>query len=387
MATMDSRILFSPYTIKGVTFNNRFVMPAMQRGLGEAGIPTPKMTEYFTRRIEGGVSLVMGESTAVNHPSTTSQEAATIIYGDAPPAWKHCIDSVKTAGGEMFVQLWHEGAVRKEPNPESPSLSPSGLVQTGKPNGRAATIEELDEIKAAFVEGAVTAQAIGATGIEIHCAHGYFLDLFLWPETNLRTDQYGGPSIVDRVRYPADIVAAVRAAVGEDFIISFRFSQWKEVDFDAKVVDTPEQLKMMVAVLEDAGVDIFHVSTRRILEPEWPEQSDMGLAGWTKSFTDKTVIAVGSVGLDTDLMSNLFGEQAEPTGQAGLDAVNQRCAAGEFDLVSVGRALIGDADWVNKARDQRWSEMKPFTVADLDIGIEWEMDFVLNAHADKVGEQ
>ena len=272
---MNSNLLFSPYSVKGITLSNRFLMPAMQRGLGETGIPTVKMTEYFTRRTEGGVGLIIGESTAVNHPSATSQDAATIIYGDAPIAWKHCVDSVKSAGGNMFIQLWHEGAVRKEPHAESPSLSPSGLVQKGQPNGRAATVKELDEIKAAFVEGAVTAQAIGASGIEIHCAHGYFLDLFLWPETNLRTDQYGGPSIAFRVRYPAEIVAAVRDAVGEDFIISFRFSQWKEVDFDAKVVSTPEQLKVMVNILEHAGVDIFHVSTRQILEPEWPEHSKM----------------------------------------------------------------------------------------------------------------
>ena len=96
----------------------------------------------------------------------------------------------------MLMQLWHEGAIRKEggsgPYSQYPTLSPSGLAHAGKPNGRAATLEDLEAIKAAFVKGALAALEIGACGIEVHACHGYLLDQFLWAETNRRTDGYGG---------------------------------------------------------------------------------------------------------------------------------------------------------------------------------------------------
>lgn len=376
--TKEAGILFSPYEINDITLANRFVMPAMQRGRCEQGCPSSQMAEYYRNRVEGGISLVVGESTAIDHPSATSQAGAATLGGQAAQAWQRCIEAVKSAGGQMLIQLWHEGAVRKQPGPDSPSLSPSGLIQANKANGREASEQELHDIRDAFVRSAVTAKNIGATGVEIHAAHGYFLDLFLWSQTNRRTDRYGGDRIEQRLTYPTEIVSAVRAAVGSDFLISFRFSQWKEVDFDAEIVGTPDQLQTMVKLLEDAGVDIFSVSTPRIFKAEWLEISTLGLAGWTRSFTEKPVIAVGSVGLDTDLMENLFGKQASPTGASGLEEITERCANGEFDLLAIGRAIIGDADWVNKAQQGRWAEMKPFSKEDMMT--EWEMDFVLEAH-------
>jgi 2,4-dienoyl-CoA reductase-like NADH-dependent reductase (Old Yellow Enzyme family) len=341
------------------------------------------MADYYRRRVEGGVSLVIGESAAVDHPSSTQQDGAAHVFGTALEGWKQCIEAVKGAGGRMFLQLWHEGAVRKEGagglHPDARSLSPSGLVQKGKPNGLAASAEDLRAIRDAFVKAAVAAQGIGADGVEIHASHGYFLDLFLWPETNRRTDGYGGDDIRDRVRFPAEIVAAIRAAVGPDFILSFRFSQWKEVDFAARIVSSPDELATMLSILREAGVDMFHASTRRFHDPEWPG-SDLGLAGWAKSLTGAPVVAVGSVGLDQDLMDNLFGKEARPTGPAGLGELARRFARGDFDLVSVGRAQIGDPDWVRKVRDGRWSEFRPFRREDMMT--EWEMGFVLDAHGE-----
>ena len=125
--------------------------------------------------------------------------------------------------------------------------------------------------------------------MEVHACHGYLLDQFLWADTNRRTDGYGGDSILARVRFPAEVVAAVREAVGPDFPISFRLSQWKEINFDAKIVRTPEEFQTMLGVLRGAGVDLFHVSTRRFWRPEWPG-SDLGLAGWAKKLGRLPVI-------------------------------------------------------------------------------------------------
>ena len=106
------------------------------------------------------------------------------------------------------------------------------------------------------------------------------------------------------------------------------------------------------------------MSTRRFWTPEWPG-SDLGLAGWAKSFTDAPVIAVGSVGLDIDVMATLTGDEARPTGASRITDLVRRFERGDFDLISVGRSLIGDPDWVAKMRDGRGAEIRPFRRADL----------------------
>jgi hypothetical protein len=107
-------------------------------------------------------------------------------------------------------------------------------------------------------------------------------------------------------------------------------------------VSIPRDLEAMLAILRAAGVDVFHASARYFWVPEWPD-SDLGIAGWTKSLTDAPVIAVGSVGLDTDVMDNFFGKEAKSTGETGLRELLRRFNNREFDLISVGRSLIGDA--------------------------------------------
>jgi len=371
--------LFSPFTIKGVTLRNRFVMPAMQRGWCEGGKPSQRMVDYYWRRADAGVALIIGESGAVNHPSASGQAGAAHVYGAAMEGWAACVEAVTRAGGHMFLQLWHEGAVRKHQE-GYPSLSPSGLVQKGNPNGRAATAEELEDIKQAFIHSAVAAQQIGAAGVELHGAHGYGLDLFLWDETNRRTDGRGGDDIAQRLRFPAEIVAGIRAATGPDFIISFRFSQWKEVDFSARIAHTPEELDTLLGGLRTAGVDIFHPSTRRFYTPEW-DNSPLSLAGWCKQLTDAPVIAVGSVGLDCDVMSNMLeNREAENTGIGGFHELGRRFDNGEFDLVAVGRGLIGDPDWVKKVEAGRYDDLRGFSKQDLFGEIEWDMSFVAEAH-------
>lgn len=383
MAHLDFSPLFEPFTIHNVTLRNRFVMPGMQRQWCEEGRPLPRLGQYYRRRVEGGVGLVITESCAVDHPSSTQTPMFARINDATLDAWAACIAAVKSAGGHIFIQLWHEGAVRKEggdgPYSRYRTLSPSGLVYAGKPNGIAATSEDLSAILDAFVRGALAAQQIGAHGVEVHACHGYLLDQFLWAETNRRTDGYGGDDIRARVRFPAEIVAAIRKAVGPEFVISFRFSQWKEVNYDARIAPTPEDLAVMLAELRAAGVDIFHASARRFWIPEWPG-SDLGIAGWTKSLTDAPVIAVGSVGLDTDVMENFFGKEAQATGEPGFRELLRRFNNREFDLVSVGRGQIGDPDWVNKIRDGRYGDIRLFTKKDLLGDLEFEDSFVAEAH-------
>jgi len=363
MTLLDTTPLFTPITINGVTLRNRFVMPAMQRGMAADGDPSLALAEIYRSRVEGGVGLVISESTAVDHWSANWQPNAVRMEPRTIGSWKRLIAAVKDAGGVFFQQLWHPGAMRVAPPGktfERPSLSPSGLVQAGNAVGRAMTPEEMEEIKLAYVQAALITKGLGADGVEVHGAHGYLLDQFLWRETNLREDGYGGGALEDRLRFPAEVVAAIRYAVGPDFPISYRFSQWKEIDFEATVVDSPQDLEILLRTLREAGADMFNVSARRFHRPAW-DGSDLGLVGWAKSLTDAPVIAVGGVGLNTDLASELWhGAQTQPDTVQSLTWLLEGFNRGEFDLVAVGRAHLADGEWVAKVRDGRYDDIKPY---------------------------
>jgi 2,4-dienoyl-CoA reductase-like NADH-dependent reductase (Old Yellow Enzyme family) len=128
--------------------------------------------------------------------------------------------------------------------------------------------------------------------------------------------------------------------------------------FYSETAATPALLERFLTPLSDAGVDIFHCSTRRFWEPEF-EGSNLNLAGWTKKLTGKPTITVGSVGLDNDFTSHFTeGKSAKNT---KIDGLIERLEREEFDLVAVGRALMVDPAWVNKIRDGRTAELVPFT--------------------------
>ena len=369
-------ILFTPFTLNSITLANRWVMPAMQRGKCENGEPLPALAEYYRQRAEGGVALIIGESAAIDHPSSTVQPSAAHLNAATRDGWARCVDAVQSAGSHMLLQLWHEGAMRTD----GQAVSPSGLAFPGKVSGRAATLEELGEIRDGFVRSALIAQEIGAAGIEVHAAHGYCLDQFLWHGTNIRDDGYGGPDIAHRARFPAEIVAAIRAACGPDFVITLRMSQWKEADYGARIAETPEELETLVTILRDAGVDALHGSNRRFWESEW-DGDRRNFAGWAKALSGIPAITVGSVGLDTDIMTTIM-EKTDPGARVAeaIEELEDRMNAGEFDLVAVGRALIADPEFVHKVEQGDYDAIRTFTRADLASNMEWDMSVVHAAH-------
>lgn len=213
------------------------------------------------------------------------------------------------------------------------------------------------------IPGAATARALGFDAVEIHGAHGYLLDEFLWERTNLRTDGYGG-SLAARTRFPAEVITAVRDAVGPDYPIIFRFSQWKATDYAASIADDPTQLQDLLTPLVEAGVDVLHPSTRRHYVPAFPDHDrELSLAGWTKKVTALPVIAVGSVGLETQFRGEKRGDMIAP---APVDRLVEQFEAGEFDVVAIGRALLADPQWVNRLRD---GELDGFTGYDAEVAL------------------
>jgi 2,4-dienoyl-CoA reductase-like NADH-dependent reductase (Old Yellow Enzyme family) len=330
----------------------------MQQMRAMNGVPSSDFVEWYSRRAMGGAALVISEGAAIDHPSATKSLRILRLEEPLKSGWQACAEAVKRAGALFLVQLFHEGAVRVEgegPYPDAPTLSPSGIVVPGKVSGRAASGAELDRIKEAYVRGARLAELSGADGVEIHSAHGYLLHQFLWRATNVRGDEYGNESIINRVRFACEIVEGIRQVVRPDFIVSFRFSQFAEADFEAKPIESPEELGAILFILRRAGVDLFNVSTRRFWLPEWPSRDALlGLAGWTKRLTDAKVMTVGSVGLNRDLYESIFSVEGETTPDfPGFALLRQRFDAGHFDLVAIGRGMMADPDWVAKVASGR----------------------------------
>lgn len=336
-AAKSAQALFTPFQAGSLKLANRIVMAPMTRQFSPEGVPGENVALYYKRRAENGVGLIVTEGTVIEHADASNQGNVPHIYGEAAlRGWAQVVKAVYEAGGKIIPQIWHMGA-------------------KGQVNDYSAA--EIAEIVASFARSAAAAKEIGFDGIEFHGAHGYLIDQFFWEKTNTRTDQYGGDYLA-RTTFAVEIIKACRHAVGPDFPIVFRFSQWKSSDYNAKLAKTPEELEQFLKRLSDAGVDLFHCSTRRFWEPEF-EGSDLNLAGWTKKLSGKPVITVGSVGLDSDFMS-MFKEGKGSSVQA-IDGLVQRLENGEFDLVAIGRALLGDPAWASKVRDGRTDELLPFT--------------------------
>jgi len=367
MSTTETRIdaLFQPITLGNLELSNRIVMAPMTRTYSPGNVPNDLNVAYYARRAENEVGLIITEGTCIGHKAANGYPRVPFIYGEeALAGWKKVVDAVHAKGGKIAPQLWHVGAVRKEgtePDPSVPGYSPSGLFKPGKETGVAMTKDDIKEVVDAFAQAAEDSKRIGFDAVEVHGAHGYLVDQFFWEGTNIRDDEYGG-DLVARTRFACEIVAAIRERVGPDFPIIFRFSQWKQQDYNARLCNTPEELEAFLTPLVDAGVDIFHCSTRRFWEKEF-EGSDLNLAGWTKKITGKPVITVGSVGLNAGFIDEDKRDMIDASGVASgnIEELAERLGNDEFELVAVGRALLQDPEWVIKVREGRFDELSDYS--------------------------
>jgi 2,4-dienoyl-CoA reductase-like NADH-dependent reductase (Old Yellow Enzyme family) len=362
--------LFSPFECRAMRLRNRVAMAPMTRECAPGGRPTAEMAAYYARRAAGGTALIVTEGVA---PSAAGAfgEAVPRLYGeDAVDAWRAVVDAVHAEGAAILAQVWHVGAFEPSSVGMTDSLagvvrlSPSGLAAPDRPLGRAMTEAEIARTIEEFASAAAAARRAGFDGVEIHGAHGYLPDQFLWSGTNRRTDRWGG-DLRGRLRFGVELTRAVRAALGDSGVLSYRLSQWKQLDYAARVADTPAQLAEIVEPLAAAGVDLFHCSTRRYWEPAF-EGSDLGLAGWVRRLSGRPTIAVGSVTLGNDFKSS-GGKTAAAVSPEQVDGLERRIGVGEFDLVAIGRALLANPDWVRLVAAGDAARLRPFSRAHLDV--------------------
>ena len=380
MDNHDLSPLFQPFRCKSLSLRNRIVMAPMTRQFAQDGVLIDAVDDYYARRAKGGTGLIVTEGTAVDHAVAHYSAKIPHFYGDAALArWRSVVSAVHAEGGAIIPQLWHAGLARRRHNavnPDAPSVSASALIETdlmpASTAGTAAmptplhspaeplTIAGIEAVVAAFAKGAADAKAVGCDGVAIHGAHGYLLDQFFWERSNRRDDCYGG-STENRVRFAVEIIAQMRAAVGQDFAIVFRFSQWKSQDYTAKIGATPQALADILQPLAEAGVDVFDASTRRFWEPEF-DGSPLNLAGWAKKLTGKAAMTVGSIGLDGALFVS-GGPRTNNISTARLGQLAEMIARGEVDLAGIGRSLIANPDWANLVAAGRLDALRRYDAA------------------------
>lgn len=374
----DFEPLFQPLTIRGVTLPNRLAMAPMTRSFCPDNLPDANVAAYYQRRARAEVGLVITEAVGTDDPAAVGDTGLgetdlPIFNGPAAvAAWRQVVEGVHAQGGLIFPQLWHQGPMRMPGSPpfvDAVAFSPSGLY--GDPATAAGyyiekaqilstqdlpipTDSQVADVVESFGRAARQAVEAGFDGLALHGAHGYLIDSFLWDETNRRTDRWGGDA-VQRTAFAVEVIKACRRELGENRPLIFRFSQWKQQDFKAKLAQTPSELEAILGPMADAGVDLFDASVRFFNTPAF-EGSSMTLAGWAKTLTGKLSGAVGGIGFNKGMFDTLSNVETQDSNNLAL--VMARFNAGEFDLVSIGRALLNDPQWVSKAR--RGLPLSPF---------------------------
>ena len=351
-------MLFQEYKLKNTNLRNRVVMAPMTRNQSPGGVPTDDVISYYSRRAKAEVGMIITEGIEVSHKASSAYpNVPRLDSDDAQEGWKKVVAGIKSHDGAVIAQLWHCGGFRKlgmQPNPDVPGHTASGLVKPGKKVAHEMTLEDIKETIDAYASDAKICEQLGFDGVEIHGAHGYLIDNFLWEGTNIRQDLYGG-SIDKRSQFVSDIIKAVRDNVSDKFIVGLRFSQWKQHDFEAKLATTPEDLKKILLPPVEAGLDYLHSSMRRFWESEFTD-SEENLAYWTKKISNIPTIGVGSVGLDSD-----FIDMTAPATPTSIDRAIEDISNQKYDMIAVGRALLSDHEWVLKMKEGRLEDVIPYT--------------------------
>ena len=366
-------------TLRGLTLPNRVVMAPMTRYRSPRGVPGADVAGYYARRAASGIGLIVTEGVALSHYAAVDNPDVPRM-GDAAQlaGWRGVVDTVHLAGGRIVPQLWHQGPmwnVEYSGSGQGRPMRPSGLwgpadgLISFPAEGRARNLAPVPEMTdtdiadviAAYAVAARNAVAIGMDGIAIHAAHGYLIDSFLWDHTNRRTDRWGGDT-VRRAEFGAAVVRSIRAEIGDALPIILRFSQFKMQDYRAVLAQTPDALDALLGPLGDAGVDVFDASQRYFDTPAFPG-SPLNLAGWARHLTGKLAMTVGGVGLVKAAGSARHIDDSQQTAN-NLPALIARFERGEFDLVGVGRAVLNDPQWFDKARTG--APFLPFDPASLD---------------------
>jgi 2,4-dienoyl-CoA reductase (NADPH2) len=327
--------LFAPLDLGFTKLANRIVMGSMHTGLEDRARDFPKLAAYFAARARGGAGLLVSGGIAPNRAGWGKPFAGKLTTSREVEQHRLVTEAVHAEGGKICMQILHTGRYGYHPLLVAPSAL-RAPINRFKP--RALSSDGVRDQIAAFVRCAALAREAGYDGVEIMGSEGYFINEFLAPRTNLRTDEWGG-DLVGRSRVALEIVRQTRAAVGREFIIIFRISGLDLVEGGG----TGAEVEWLASQMEDAGATMLNtgIGWHEARIPTIAGMVPRGAFAWVsariKAATRLPVIA-----------TNRFNMPAE------ADAM---LAGGTADLVSMARPLLADADLPNKAREGREAEI------------------------------
>ncbi|MDR0920911.1 MAG: NADH:flavin oxidoreductase/NADH oxidase [Lactobacillales bacterium] len=319
--------LFEPFTIKGVTFKNRVVMPPMCQYMVETkdGIVNDWHMQHYVSRAVGGVGAIIIEMTGIEPDGQITNQDLGLWSDKQIPALKDLVEKIHTQGTKVGIQIGHAGRKAEDANPPV-APSPIPFAEDWK-TPHELTLEEIEKLISKFQETVQRAITSGVDFIELHGAHGYLIHQFHSPLTNHRKDNYGK----DFSLFGCDVIHAVKKVMPEDMPLVFRISA-REYHPEGYGL---AHILPIIKKYQEAGVDVFHVSTGG--ESEYaPKNLFAGyqapFANKIKEFTNLPTIAVGLLG--------------EP--EVANAVIESNCA----DLVAIGRSILADPYWTLHAEYQ-----------------------------------
>jgi len=332
--------LFTPYRLRDLVLPNRIVVSSMCQYRAEDGHPDDWHLVHLGSRAIGGAGLVMTEMTDVSREGRISPGCTGMYLDSHVDAWRRIVDYVhRESPAKIGIQLSHagrKGSTRllwegeDQPLPEGnwPLIAPSPLPYLAhSQTPREMTRNDMDQVLAAFLRATTMSEAAGFDLLELHLAHGYLLASFISPLTNRRADRYGG-SLTNRMRFPLEVVSAVRAAWPGGKPLSVRISAVDWAPGGMEPSDAVEVARLAVA----AGADIVDVSAGQTVpdaKPVYGRQFQTPFSDRIRHEANVPTMTVGNISSAAD--------------------VNTILAAGRADLVVLARAHLWDPYWTRHA--------------------------------------
>ncbi|MGB3895888.1 MAG: NADPH-dependent 2,4-dienoyl-CoA reductase [Mycolicibacter sinensis] len=328
-------ILLSPLDLGFTTLANRVVMGSMHTGLEDRASDIGKLAAYFAERARGGVGLIITGGYAPNRTGWLLPFASAMTTPGDARRHRRVTEAVHEAGGKILLQVLHAGRYAYHPF----SVSASAIKAPINPfRPRALSSRGVESTIADFVRAAELAREAGYDGVEIMGSEGYLLNQFLAPRTNKRTDRYGGTA-ANRRRFPVQIVARTRAAVGPDFIICYRMSMADYVEEGQswdEVLALATEVEKAGATLINSGFG-WHEARVPTIVTSVPNSAFVDVSHAVAEHVSIPVVASNRINMP----------------QAG----EQILAETSVQLISMARPMLADPDWVRKAAAGRADEI------------------------------
>ncbi|MDE0852833.1 MAG: FAD-dependent oxidoreductase [Nevskia sp.] len=321
--------LFRPIRVGSATLPNRLVMGSMHTGLECHPERFEELGRFYAERAKGGAALIVTGGFAPNFVGRMKDEPGTFEHKDQVADHRKIASAVHAAGGRILLQILHAGRYGYHPAIVAPSPFKSPI---NRDSPRALTAEEIEETVLAYANTARLATEAGYDGVEVMGSEGYLISQFLAVRTNARDDRWGG-SLENRARFPISVVKAVRAALGQGGILSYRISALELIDGGMSEEDT----LWLAKEVEKAGADClstgigWHESTVPTIAGTVPHGAFVSATRRIKEAVSIPVTASNRINLP-DTAAKLVHE-------------------GSADLISMARPFLADAAFVNKVKE------------------------------------